>query len=156
MGMPTVYAHIEVWEHHVTCGSNSALTWSLFLTLSLYLHDGFCASWAFHHRWQWPILPLLPHHHPVGPHLPPFCDSPALPFLMGIKGQLALGVVRNNASHCVIWHFSLGSTLHKFAAPLWVLSAAIPIWGAAFPHNAMRAHFPRFTMRALSRAWSAL
>jgi hypothetical protein len=35
--------------------------------------------------------------------------------------------VRNNASHCVIWHFSLGSTWHELAAPLWVLSAAIPI-----------------------------
>jgi hypothetical protein len=33
----------------------------------------------------------------------------------------------NNASHHVIWCFSLGSTWHKLAAPLWVLSAAIPI-----------------------------
>jgi len=36
-------------------------------------------------------------------------------------------VVRNNASHHVIWRFSLGNTWHKLAAPLWVLSAAIPI-----------------------------
>jgi hypothetical protein len=35
--------------------------------------------------------------------------------------------VGNNASHCVIWHFSLGCTWHELAAPLWVLSAAIPI-----------------------------
>jgi hypothetical protein len=39
----------------------------------------------------------------------------------------SLGDVRNNASHCVIWHFSLGNTWHELAAPLWVLSAAIPI-----------------------------
>jgi hypothetical protein len=35
--------------------------------------------------------------------------------------------VRNNASHHVIWRFSLGNTWHELAAPLWVLSAAIPI-----------------------------
>ncbi|KAG2123033.1 hypothetical protein BD769DRAFT_1360080 [Suillus cothurnatus] len=35
--------------------------------------------------------------------------------------------VRNNASHCVIWRFSLGNTWHELAAPLWVLSASIPI-----------------------------
>jgi len=43
------------------------------------------------------------------------------------KGQYYMYVVENNASHCVIWHFSLGSTWHELAAPLWVLSAAIPI-----------------------------
>jgi len=35
--------------------------------------------------------------------------------------------VRNNASHRVTWRFSLGSTWHELAAPLWVLSAAIPV-----------------------------
>jgi hypothetical protein len=38
-----------------------------------------------------------------------------------------LSDVRNNASHCVIWRFSLGNTWHELAAPLWVLSASIPI-----------------------------
>jgi hypothetical protein len=47
--------------------------------------------------------------------------------------------VRNNASHRVIWCFSLGNTWHELAAPLWVLSAAIPIRGAAFPRNARHA-----------------
>jgi hypothetical protein len=45
--------------------------------------------------------------------------------LLGTK--VVLSIVRNNASHRVIWHFSLGNTWHKLAAPLWVLSAAIPI-----------------------------
>jgi len=40
---------------------------------------------------------------------------------------ISLCAVRNNASHRVIWHFSLGNTWHELAAPLWVLSAAIPI-----------------------------
>jgi hypothetical protein len=40
----------------------------------------------------------------------------------------------------VIWHFSLGCTWHELAAPLWVLSAAIPIWGTAFLRNALHAH----------------
>jgi hypothetical protein len=51
----------------------------------------------------------------------------------------SLGDVRNNASHRVIWRFSLGNTWHELAAPLWVLSAAIPIRGAAFPRNARHA-----------------
>jgi hypothetical protein len=54
------------------------------------------------------------------------------------------GAVENHASHCVIWHFSLGSTWHKLVASLWVLSAANPIWGTAFPCNAMHAMHTHF------------
>jgi len=46
---------------------------------------------------------------------------------LDIYGHNVVHTVRNNASHCVIWHFSLGNTWHELAAPLWVLSAVIPI-----------------------------
>jgi len=45
----------------------------------------------------------------------------------GYLSQSFNPAVRNNASHRVIWRFSLGNTWHELAAPLWVLSAAIPI-----------------------------
>jgi len=41
--------------------------------------------------------------------------------------------VRNNASHRVIWHFSLGNTWHELAAPLWVLICSYSYMRRSFP-----------------------
>jgi hypothetical protein len=55
-------------------------------------------------------------------------DHDSASCMLPYQKNSALGCgVRNNASHRVIWHFSLGNTWHELAAPLWVLSAAIPI-----------------------------
>jgi len=73
--------------------------------------------------WQrtfwWERDPTQPDPEPEEPDTPEE-ESHAAP-------ESAITDVRNNASHRMIWRFSLGNTWHKLAAPLWVLSAAIPI-----------------------------
>jgi len=127
---------------HSCVFSRLALAHTHFPVLSHLAPAQLPAIHVYHHT----IIPALAHSSPNNPsivhasHLHTITQNPHHTCTeWGHSEFKSLGDVRNNASHRVIWHFSLGNTWHELAAPLWVLSAAIPIWGAAFPRNARHA-----------------
>jgi len=114
-----------MWDASFDCITHPALA------IETLVWEGWCSRMCCHGRWRRGMKILIKLDTKLVCRQ--FIEIPMdLPHLWA--------VVRNNASHHVIWHFSLGSTWHELAAPLWVLSAAIPIWGAAFLHNACHAH----------------